>query len=464
MNIRLRLLAAGLAAATVALPGLPAGTAAAQEATDLSTITALAVASGQRASVGTTGTQAVSDLFDGVGPVAESRFDGLSGGQSLASLPYPGAPIQQYPAYVALAGGGEAPGYPFYVAADPGKPEAKQGDATGTYLLEAKASRESASSLARLHGAGDGPQAGSISTTSIKTEGGKVVATAESLTEGLSIGALKIAAVFSKSVTTYSPGDPEPKTETELRIDGAAINDQRFSFGPDGLTVTSQGVPVPVAEAVESLNPVFRQDGLSVRLLAPEKITGGAQAGTLEISVIRELPGGGSGVLRMRFGQVASAVVPGGDVLPPTPVDGAVGSSEVSAPSEAPTVEPVVEPTVEPATGDESTTEPPSLVAEELAFAADTADAGVPFSPGFEADGLGTATGGQTATGDAAATPPEVALTTPPAPRQSNRPTGLPATFVVHAVDGVYAAVAWATLAVLGLSLIWRRGATKWTS
>lgn len=462
MNIRLRLLVAGLVATTVALPGLPAGTAAAEEATDLSTITALAVASGQRTSLGTTGTQAVSDLFDGLGPVAESRFDGLGGGQSLASLPYPGATIQQYPAYVALAGGGEAPAYPFHVAAHPGEPEAKQADPTGTYLLEAKATRESAASVARLHGAGDGPQAGSISTTSIKVEGGKVVATAESLTEGLSVGALKIAAVFSKSVTTYTPGDPEPKTETELRVDGAAIDDQRFSFGPDGLTVTSQGVPVPLSQAVETLNPAFRQDGLSVRLLAPEKIAGGAQAGTLEVSLIRDLPGGGSGVLRMRFGQVASAVVPGGDVLPPTPVDGAAGSSEVSAPEE-----PAAEPAAEPAPGGESAAEAPSLVASDAAFAAESADLGAPFSPGFEADGLGAATGDgdQAATGDAAATAPDVALTTTPPPRPGVGRTGqLAATFIVQAVDGVYAAVAWAGVAVLGLSLIWRRGANKWTS
>ena len=460
MNVRVRLLAAGLIVAGVALPALPARTASAEEAADLSTITAMAIASGQRVSLGTTGTQAVSDLFDGVGPVAESRFDGLGGGQSLASLPYPGATIRQYPAYVALAGGGEAPPYPFYVAAHPGEPEAKQSDPTETYLLEAKASREAASSLARLHGAGDGPQSGSISTTSIKSEGGKIVATAEALTEGLSVGPLKVAAVFSRSVTTYTPGDPEPKTETELRIDGAAINDQRFSFGPDGLTVTSQGVPVPVAQAVETLNPIFRQDGLSVRLLSPEKIAGGAQAGTLEISLIRELPGGGSGVLRMRFGQAASAVVPGGDVLPPIPVDGAAGTSDVSAPPE----EPMVEPTVEPTVGGESVPEPPSLLSDSD-FAAGSADVGLPFSPGFEVD---TATGDQLTTGDSAAvtTPePEVALTTPPATRPGSRRSGqLAAVSIVHAGDGVYAAVAWATLALLGLSLIWRRGATKWTS
>jgi hypothetical protein len=453
MNVRVRLLAAGLVAAGVLLPGLPAGTANAQEAADLSTITALAIASGQRASVFTTGTQAVSDFFDGVGPVAESRFDGLGGGQSLASLPYPGATIRQYPAYVALAGGGEVPGYPFYVAAHPGEPEARQSDPTGTYVLEAKASRETASSLAQLRGGGDAAATGSISTTSIKLESGKLVATAESLTEGISAGALKIASVYSKSVTTYTPGEAEPKTITELRIDGGAINDQRFSFGPEGLTVTTQGVPVPVAQGVETLNTVFRQDGLSVRLLNPEKIAGGAHAGTLEVSATRDLPGGGSGVLRLRFGQAASAVVPGGDFLPTTPVDGAAGSSEVSAPAE--------DPTLEPTAGGDAVPDPSFLLSADSG----PADGAAPFEGGFGGDGLAGATGEQAATPDATTTTPEAALTTPRTPGQTaRRPGRLATASTVRAVDGVYAAVAWAALAVLGLGLIWRQGARKWTS
>lgn len=455
MNARVRLLAAGLVATGVALPGLPAGTADAQEATDLSTVTAMAIASGQRASVSTTGTQAVSDFFDGFGPVAESRFDGLGGGQSLASLPYPGATIRQYPAYVALAGGGEVPGYPFYVAAHPGEPEAKQADPTGTYLLEAKASRETASSLAQLRGGGEAFATGTVSTTSIKLESAKVVATAESVTEGISAGALKIASVYSKSVTTYTPGEAEPKTVTELRIDGGAINDQRFGFGPEGLTVTTQGVPIPVAQAVETLNTAFGQEGLSVRLLAPETIAGGAQAGTFEISATRELPGGGAGVLRLRFGQAASAVVPGAAVLPSTPVDSVAGSPEVSAPAE--------DPTLEPTAGGDAVPDPSSLLSADTGVAAGSADLIVPFEPGFGGDGFTAATGEQPATADAATPPPELALETPPG-QTARRAGRLAATPTMRAVDGVYNAVAWATLAILGLGLIWRQGARKWTS
>lgn len=462
MNALRRVLAAGLVMAGMALPVFPARTAGAEEPVDLSTITAMAIASGQRASLGTTGTQAVSDLFDGVGPVAESRFDGLGGGQSLASLPYPGATIRQYPAYVALAGGGEAPAYPFYVAAHPGEPEAKQSDPTGTYLIEAKASREGAGSVARLHGSGDLPTAGSISTTSIKTEGGTVTATAESITEGLSFGALKVASVFSKSVTTYKPGDPEPKTVTELRIDGGAIDDQRFSFGPDGLTVTSQGVPVPLAQGVETLNAVFRQDGLSVRFLGPEKVTGGAQAGTFEVSLTRNLPDGGSGVLRLRFGQAASAVVPGGDVLPATPVDGVTSPSDGSSPAEETAAEPAAELPAEPVASADAPLESPSLFSAEETFPPEpVSDA---FSPGLEGDALGTATGDPAGADGAAASTPEVALGTPEAPGPTARPARLASTAIVSAVDGIYAAVGWAALAVLGLTLIWRQGARKWTS
>jgi hypothetical protein len=164
-------------------------------------------------------------------------------------------------------------------------------------------------------------------------------------------------------------------------------------------------------------------------------------------------------VLRLRFGQAASAVVPGGDVLPPTPVDSAAGSSDVSAPAE----EPAAEPTLEPAPAGEATPESPSLFSPDSAFPPEPASAEEPFSPGLGGDGLG-ATGDPSVAADVGASPPEVALVTPPPPRPNLRARRLASTSVVKAVDGVYAAVGWAALAVLGLSLIWRQGARKWTS
>ena len=482
MSVRLRraqtkrfaVLAATVVVTAGALPAMLADAADAEETVDMSTVTALAVASGQRASVFTTGLQAVSDFFDGVGPVAESRFDGFGGGQSFASLPYPGTTLVQYPAYVALATGETAPPYPFYVAADPGAPEAKMSDPTGTYALEATADREAAASFARLRGpGGEALEAGTLSTTSIKIDNGKLVATAESLTDGLSVGGtLRIASIYSKSVTTYGPGAQPPVTTTELRVDGGAVNDQRFGFGPDGLTVTEQGVPVPVAQGLDVLNAVLGQDGISIRFLAPEEITGGAQAETLEISLTRNLPGGGSGVLSMRFGQATSAVVPGGqELLPVTP--------EIPEPSSDASPPPPDQSSSAPPDASETLTAPPSFPASDFGSSAapevdlfgPASSAGVgqtDFGPGdfgvFAPEG---AAGDPAASGDGTGSlPEETALAPPASTPDPNTRQGQLATSAVdlRAVDGVYAAVAWATIAVLALSLIWRRGARQWTS
>ena len=461
---KLRVVAAGgLVATGVALPGLATRTAGAAEPVDLSSVTAVAIASGQRATVSTAGLAAVSDFFDGVGPVTEAKVDGQGGGQSFASLPYPGQTIMQYPAYVALATNGQAvPGYPFYVAANPGEPDQKQGDPSGTYFIEAKAAKDAAGGVARLRGAGgDALQAGSVSTTSINIVDGKLVSTAESVTDGLALGPLKLGSVHSRSVTTYAPGDGEPTTTTELRLDGGVVNDQRFSIGPNGLTVTQQGVPVPVSQGVESLNAALKPQGMSIRFLDPEKIVGGGQSATVEVAMNHELPGGGSGVVRLRVGQVTTAIVPGGDLLshPSEP------AASEPAPQPSATTSPAPGPAPEPTAAADQAPSPAGAAFGSASGPAPAADFTLPTSSATLGGGsTGALSGEPTATPDLAAASPEVAVTTPPAGAQTVRAGRLAATAAPRAVDGVYAAVAWATIAVLALSLIWRQGARKWTS
>src|SRR5581483_801017 len=379
-----------------------------------------------------------------------------------ASLPYPGQTIMQYPAYVALATNGQAvPGYPFYVAANPGEPDQKQADPTGTYLIEAKAAKDAAGGVARLRAAGgDTAQVGSVSTTSIGLVDGKLVSTAESVTDGLSLGPLKLGSVHSRSVTTYVPGEAEPTTTTELHLDGGVINDQRFSVGPNGLTVTQQGVPVPVSQGVESLNAALKPQGMSIRFLSPEKIVGGGQSATIEVAMNHELPGGGSGVVRLRVGQVTTAIVPGGDLLthPSEPASSEPAPSTANSPPPGPAPEPTA--------AAAQASEPAASAFEAASGPAPAADFTLPTSSATLGGGSTGALGGEpTPTPELAAPPSGVAGTTPSAPAQSVRRAGrLAATAVPRAVDGVYAAVALATIAVLALSLIWRKGARTWTS
>jgi len=447
------------------------GTAGAEGDTpQLGGFSALAVASGQRSTFTVTKFLVIQEFFDGTGPVAESTLDPQSGGESFASFPYPGATVLQYPAFVTLGTGQTPPGYPLYVKATPTENSKALSDPTDSYHLEAKAGQQSAESTGRLRAAsGDALRAGTMSTTSILTDGQKVVASAESVTEGLSIGPLKIGSITSKSVTTLAAGDDSPKTTTEMHLDGGAVNDQRFSFGPGGLTLTQGGVPVPVSQSVETLNAALKPAGISVRFLEPQKIAGGGQSGTFEVSALREVPGGGSGVLRLQFGQATSAVVPGGDYLSSQPAAGNPAESgpapdTASAPGDA--ANPSVPATgASPAVAESQASASAFGSAPTVDLAGDVSVPGGSALSGPSGADLGDMASGQSGGGELAAPAAGAGLAAAPGPGGTAGAVGrLASAADPRAVDGVYAAVAWATIAVLVLSLIWRQGARKWTS
>ena len=442
--------------------------ASAAEEPDLGGFQALAVASGQRITFTVTEFLVIQEFFDGPGPVAQSTLDGTSGGESFASMPYPGSTVLQYPAFVALATGETPPGYPFYVNANPGEPEETLSDPTGTYHLEAKASRESAQSIARLRGGADeAAAAGSVSTTSIVEENGKLVATAESVTDGLTIaGALRIGSVHSKSVTTYAPAEGPPKTVSTLVLDGGAVNDTRFSFGPEGLKVQEAGIPLPVGEGLAALNAALAPAGLSVRFLDPEPITGGAQAGTFEVTGTGQVPGGASAVLRVRLGQATTAVVPGGDALPPVAPEELTPGLDSSPPSDR-------EADAAPVTSADVLGEDAALSSIPPVDGLTGSDFGFGSTGGVDP---GLATGASDFFGAAPSSESESASAalgaevTAPASAGVTSGEALPAGQVAavggipSSVGGVYTAIAWATVGVLVFSVIWRQGARIWTS
>jgi hypothetical protein len=439
------------------------GAAGADDGPSLGGFSALAVASGQRNTFTVTKFLVIQEFFDGAGPVAQSTLDPQSGGESFASFPYPGATALQYPAFVALGTGTTPPGYPFYVKADANEGDKSLTDPTGAYQLQAKAGREAAESTARLRGmVGDAAQAGSISTTSIKQDAGKLVATAESLTDGLVVGPLKIGSIYSKSVTTFAAGDTAPKTTTEMRLDGGVVGDQHFSFGPKGLAVMGTGVPLPVSDGLTALNAALEPSGLSVRFLDPVPVAGGAQAGTFEITANRDIAGSGAGVLRMQFGQATSAVVPGGDYLATLPVDTPAGPE----PSPLPVAEPAAGDGAQPEPG--VAPEPSSASSSLLGVSSGLGSAGGLGSDGSSGSGLTGAAGSFSepgASGDTlVAAAPDTTLVAPAGGDPALRARTVAAAGIPRAVDGVYAAVAWATIGLLAFSLIWRQGARKWTS
>ena len=267
---------------------------------------------------------AASTPFDGGGPVAQASIgSGLA--RSAASLPFPGDVVIAGPGLFYTVTGLTLPGsYPFYVAAEyPTAPEAKLADPSGQYLLSASATDHSAASAAQaVFGPPEGGSGGSRTRTSIETEpDGSAVATAESVSEALSLGGgvLKIAAVRSTSVTKLAAGATEPATSRSLSVQGASVAGQPVTIDADGIHAAGGAAPLPLGAGADQISAALVQSGLSARVLREsDGAVGGAEV--LEVRSRHPLPFAGNpeGVFSWRIGKVTTALVRTGFLPAPT--------------------------------------------------------------------------------------------------------------------------------------------------
>ena len=272
---------------------------------------ATAEASGMYVRYGIPGFLVVENYIDGGGPVSQAVLGSDGTAQSFASLPYPGPTAIGYPGLAALVTGSAPPGYPFYASAsNPVQPKQTVNDPSGAYSLSAEAGDSSSVSDAHFSPAGKPEQSAPSTQTrsNVTVDGDKVTATAASLGQGIVAGPLTIGSVRSTSTTTYQKGADKPVTRTELRVQGGKVNDTTFSFGPEGLQVAQQGVPVPAGTGLQSLNQALAPSGLSIHLAEATALESGAAAGALEIVDTAPVPAAGQGTLRIRFGGASSMI------------------------------------------------------------------------------------------------------------------------------------------------------------
>ncbi|HET9773276.1 MAG TPA: hypothetical protein VFS16_20460 [Acidimicrobiia bacterium] len=349
---RLAALVAGAAAlAPVALPA-PAGAEGEIPAdAGLVTVAGEATASGVRFSYEVPAEfLAATTPVDGGGPMAQASLgSGLA--RSAASLPFPGDLVIAGPGLFYLATGVTLPGsYPFYVSAEhPGSPESALGDPSGQYQLSARADGNSADSLAKaVFGPPDGGSGGARTQTSIVVEpDGSAVASAESVSEGLSLGGgtLKIAAVRSVSVTRLAAGTTNAVTERKLAIEGATVSGQAVTIDASGVHAGGGSAPVPFGSGAEQISTALAQAGLSVRV-AEETDAAGNSAQVLEVRDRHPLPFAGNpqGTFTWRIGRAATSLVRTGFLPAPEPepvVDTPAGPPAAeSAPAGAPDLGP----------------------------------------------------------------------------------------------------------------------------
>jgi hypothetical protein len=275
--------------------------------------TATAEASGMYLRYSMPGYLPVENFIDSGGPVSQAVVTSDGGSQSFSSLPYPGSTAIAAPGVFALVTQGQfvPPGYPFYVnAAYPTQPSAALADPSGAYSLKATAKDGEADSDSRVAppGSGDTGQPVAGATSKVLYEGDQVTATATSVSQAITAGPLSIGIVRSQSVTTFKNGDEKPTTTTDLRVEGGRAGDTAFSFGPQGLQVAQNGIPIPAGQGLASINQALTPAGLSIRFAEPTAIQGGSQAGALEITSVAQVPSAGTGTLRARLGGAMSLI------------------------------------------------------------------------------------------------------------------------------------------------------------
>jgi hypothetical protein len=262
---------------------------------------------------------AVTNLFDGGGPVSEATGDSTGRAVTFGSLPYPGETAVFFPGVLANTTGIQPPtGYPFYARADyPTTPKAEVADPTGSYVLRAEANLGKANGLATAQFIGEGPHA--VSRSAAETDvtiddGNNVTVVAESASWGLSLGggALTIASVRSRSTSVYKQRTDRPEVTRELVVDGARAFKQSVTIGPDGVHANDQSAAAPVGDGTKSLNEALKQAGISVRTVSGD---GPGSADVLEITSEHPVPvpGNPQGSFVYRLGAVTTAISLGSD-------------------------------------------------------------------------------------------------------------------------------------------------------
>lgn len=266
----------------------------------------------------------VRSLVDSGGPVSQAVVNSIDG-QSFASLPYPGETPLSGPGLIAANGGPTLPSYPFYVSATSNNPEQKMADPSGAYTLAATVADGQATGEAKLAAGGQDAIASSGRTVAVAgVVANTVTAKGETTVEGITLGggALHIASVRSRSVTTYSAGAAKPETLTNLVVEGGQAGGTSFAYGPEGLTVASAGIPLPAGQGIEAINKALEPTGMSIRFVGTGDVPGGKSADALEVAQSGTLPTGGQGIVRFRFGGATTGINVGGSdtaLVPPAP-------------------------------------------------------------------------------------------------------------------------------------------------
>jgi hypothetical protein len=391
----------------------------------------------------------VENFIDGGGPAAQAQLTSVGSG-AFAALPDPGGFVINYNTIVGLATGSGLPfSYPFFAAAQyPGSPKSEVADPSGSYRVAANTAADGAEAVAQMRPtAGDVAISGAAARSSVKVDGGTIIATSETVADVVSLasGALKLNGVTSRSVTTRKAGSSEPTTETALTVDLITAGDQRIRYGPNGFEFLGNPVPAPSDAVSDSLQAALKPAGLTIKVVNAEAVAGGAKAAAFEIRQAAPLPAGQSDIV-LRLGGATSSI-----------------AAEDAAPAPALSTPAPVAPISEEVSSETGSSLSP-VVAEAAPISSPLSDgSGISASPTTYHGGAANLSGspsppapspGATASLTTSPTPTaELPLQRAAPPRLANRSSS---------VAGPYGALVAASLTIVLLSAVWaNRAAAK---
>jgi hypothetical protein len=380
---RLAALAAVTAGLVVSVTWSGGPAAAAGDCSSYAVYSALGSASGLRTLQSAPGASIVSQA-DGNLPAAQAQADSVLGSVGWAGAPYSAAVADN----VGVSGANANDVPVFATSSHPTQPESSKSTPAAT--IEAKSAARSSTAKAVAGATTEALSAGTVATSAAAScdDDATVRALADSAASAIDVaGVLRIASVRSHALVRVDARGRRT-VEATLEVDGATVAGQSVGITDQGVVTGSSVTPLPANPVADALAGA----GITVRYLAADKdaAKGEALAPGLEITVVREIPGVGTGpttstyVIGQAYARATSSGGGGAAVV-------AVPDLSFDAPATADPVAPATDPLPAPvpAISNTGASTPESASGDEVALQVGRIATDWSVVPAYNALGIG---------------------------------------------------------------------------
>jgi hypothetical protein len=244
---------------------------------------------------------------------AQATTSSLGGSSGFAGFPYAGPIFQSISGTVNGVGAGKVPPLPplpgYVTSSYPATPNGSQ--SLGPYVLSSQSTQQSATSQAGFGlsaGTNNQPQIFSTAKT-VANDDGSVTATATAGIDAINLGPIDLLNISSTAkITEQGSKDPTVSVSTDM----GTITVAGIKVGVDqgGLKILGANLGLPVAQALQLINNVLGQGGLTMKFLpsvttyAPgSKTVQSVTSAALEVSETRVIPSQGKVTVSYTFGR-----------------------------------------------------------------------------------------------------------------------------------------------------------------